>query len=98
MYFYHSTTKKALKSILKNGFKDGTGYYRTCELFTGVWLSNKPLDENEGTQGHCILRISIPIDKILKYEWIELGKPYREFLVPAKVVNKWTVSVVDDYE
>jgi len=31
------------------------------------------------------------------YEWAEDGKPYREFLVPAELLNGRTLSVVEDW-
>jgi hypothetical protein len=59
------------------------------ETFRGVWLSNVPLDSNEGTKGEDLLTIEIPDAVLAEYEWIEEGKPYREFLVPAELVNKF---------
>jgi hypothetical protein len=42
-----------------------------------------PLDVNEGAEGDTLLRIdlSMPESDIADYEWIEEGKPYREWLI-----------------
>ena len=69
------------------GFRDGRGTYLTSNEYTGVWLSNVPLDCNEGAAGDELLSLEIPDEVITKYEWIEEEKPYREFLVPAVVLN-----------
>ena len=74
--------------ILKNGFKDSTSNYLTQNEYTGVWISDVPLDENEGAVGDALLLVEIATHLVKGYEWIEEGKPYREFLVPAIVLNR----------
>jgi hypothetical protein len=36
------------------------------------------------------LRVTLELsgEELLKYEWIEVGKPYGEWLIPAVVVRK----------
>ena len=85
MRVYHTFEAAA---ILAGGFQDGTGYYLTDQLSIGVWLSNKVLDINEGAARDTVLSIDIPAEVLSKYEWVEEGKPYREFQVPASVVNR----------
>lgn len=87
MKLYHRTP--AAEIILKDGFKDGEGFFLANQLFTGVWLSDRPLTSNEGTKGDSLLTIEIPETVLLQYEWLEEGKPYREFLVPANLVNAY---------
>jgi hypothetical protein len=90
MILYHRTNRKAAESILCDGFMDGEGTYLTDRVWRGVWLSDRPLDENEGACGDVLLRIhvSVPAREIgNKYEWVEEGKGYREFLIPAEVLN-----------
>jgi len=95
---YHVTTEEAARSILRDGFTDGRGTYMTTREHTGVWLSDRPLDINEGAYGDAILEVEIPPEAVLDYEWVEEGKPYREFLVPARVVNAYSVRPVSDDE
>jgi len=81
-------------TILKEGFKDGSGSYGTGLVFSGVWFSNYPLDINEGAKGDTLLSVDIPEFKVLQYEWQEEGKTYREFLIPASLVNDYAVSTI----
>jgi hypothetical protein len=86
---YHRTTRKNADAILKCGFKDGSGTYLTDRRWSGVWLSNIPLDCNEGAVGEILLeiRLDLPESAIADYEWIEEGKSYREWLIPAALLN-----------
>lgn len=87
MKVYHRTYHA--KEILVEGFRDATGYYLTTNLYTGVWFSNRPLDINEGADGDTLLTIDIPESALTYYEWVEEGKPYREFLIPASLANQY---------
>jgi hypothetical protein len=86
--FYHRTTEAGARIILREGFRDAIGNYLTGEKHKGVWLSNIPLDCNEGAKGDVLLRVEMPMRGLKKFEWIEDGKPYREWLVPAELINK----------
>lgn len=87
MLLYHRTNQA--QAILPEGFRDTTGYYMTHKLWSGVWLSDQPLDENEGADGDTLLAVEIPEEVVLSYERQEEGKPYREVLVPAESVNRY---------
>lgn len=90
MTVYHRTPEAA--AILRDGFKDGKGYYGTSTEFQGVWFSDVPLDANQGTKGDDFLIVEIPENVFVEYEWIEEGKPYREALIPAEIVNRYPVT------
>jgi len=94
MRFYHRTTEKAMKNILKIGFRDATRQYMTLNKHTGVWISNVPW-EIDG-EAECLLGIDLSIDIIKEYEWIEEEKPYREFLVPAKLLNHGKLFIIEE--
>lgn len=103
MRLYHRTSGEAAIGITRGGFRDATGSYLTISGndYTGVWFSNIPLDVNEGAHGDTVLTLEMPIRLIREYEWIEDGKPYREFLVPAAIVNahgRIVKVVYDDIE
>jgi hypothetical protein len=87
---YHRTTEDAARQILADGFGDGEGCYLTENLYSGVWLSGRPLDANEGACGNTLLRVELTKGehKIAEFEWIEDGKPYREWLIPASLINE----------
>jgi hypothetical protein len=47
LVLYHYTSAENAEQILREGFRDGEGYYLTEQLWRGVWLSDTPLDGNE---------------------------------------------------
>jgi len=71
----------------------------TKNNYSGVWLSDVPLDENEGANGDILLEVNTDMteSEIAQYEWIEEGKGYREFLVPAAEINsRMKIRIVKD--
>jgi hypothetical protein len=96
---FHRTTTEAAVLILGQGFRDGRGRYLTTQEWTGVWVSDVPLDNNEGATGEALLRIALTLDEseIAHYEWIEEGKGYREWLIPAALLNEHgSVCLIED--
>ena len=85
MLLFHRTN--AAEAILREGFRDGEGTHLTNHVFRGVWLSDAPLDVNEGAQGEQLLEVRISATQVRPYEWIEERKGYREWLVPAALLN-----------
>ena len=54
-----------------------------------MWLSDQPLDVNEGAKGEDLLEVTFPDDVALDdFEVIEDLKPYREWCVPAALINE----------
>ena len=91
---YHLTTSRAAKSILSNGFRDGTGTYLTDREWKGVWLTNEP-DLVEGAKGDRVLRVRLRISLkgLRKFEWPDPRGPYREWLVPALFLKQCLLSI-----
>lgn len=87
---WHRTRAGDARRILAHGFRDGAGNYGMTSLAVGVWLSNVPLDANEGTASGPLLRVALamPVSWLVEREIVELGKGYREFVVPAAAINK----------
>jgi hypothetical protein len=87
---WHRTRADNAAAILRDGFRDGTGTYLTDRKFTGVWLSDQVLDANEGAICDTVLRITLDCTdgEIREFEWIEEGKRFREFLVPAAFITE----------
>ncbi|MDA4124034.1 MAG: hypothetical protein OK438_01095 [Thaumarchaeota archaeon] len=88
--FYHRTTVETARMILREGFRDDEGSYLTERTFRGVWVSDRPLDSNEGTKEGAlmVLDVDLPPRQLAKWEWVEEGKTYREWLIPASVLNQ----------
>jgi hypothetical protein len=95
---FHRTTAANAAAILAEGFRDGTGYYLTNRPWTGVWLSDEPLDSNEGAEGDTLLRVVLDAAvRLERYEWAESGRSFREFLVPAALINAHAeVTIIDE--
>jgi hypothetical protein len=95
MIVYHSTTEAMAKEIIQNGFRDSKATYGTDLEWIGVFVCDKPLDVNEGAKGSTVLRITLPVteDELAPYEWAEEGKPFREWCVPASLLNRGTVQL-----
>src|SRR5262249_62123442 len=45
------TTEAAGEQVLRSGFRDHTARYLTEREWTGVWVSDRPLDNTEGASG-----------------------------------------------
>jgi hypothetical protein len=73
MTLYHRTSRERAKQIMKDGFNEGVGHYLTDELHEGVWLSDRPLDSNEGADGDTLLVIDVEIAdaELSDFEWVE---------------------------
>ncbi len=86
--YFHSTD--AAYVILRDGFRDGTGNYMFSGLtLTGVFIADRPVDCNEGATGAQVLAVEL-VDEvtIAEFELVEDGKPYREWCVPAEILNR----------
>ncbi len=86
MFLYHRTN--AADEILRDGFRDGEGDYMTDVVLRGVWLSDVALDIQEGANGNQVLGVELPDALAIEHEVVEEEKPFREFLVPADVLNR----------
>lgn len=84
---YHRTA--AAEAIVRSGFQDGSGSYGLLNhVLTGVFVSDVPLDINEGATGPDVLEVSLPLDLDLDdFELVEEKKGYREWCVPATVLD-----------
>ena len=81
---------------MQGGVRNGRGTYLTSKVWDGVWLSDVPLDPSEGADGDDVLVVEMPENVVEEYEWVEEGKTYREFLIPAEVVNGYPARFADD--
>jgi len=96
---FHITSNANAEAILKEGFRDATGYYLTDQQHTGVWVSGEPFDGQYLNDANTLFAIEIPEDTISEFEWIEEAKTIREWLIPAALLNSYGPPVVtDDYD
>jgi hypothetical protein len=102
MKFYHRTTAEFADAILAGGFMDYTSNYMTSASHTGVWLSNTPVDEGDVIpavmNSLLLVEISLSEKELAEYEWVQEGSgSYREWLIPASVINANSkVTMIED--
>ena len=89
MILIHRTGPESAADILKNGFVDGPAYTELADI-AGVFLSDRPLDSNESANGGVLLEVQIGLHEadLADFELVEDDKPYREWCVPAALVNR----------
>ena len=99
MKVYHVTSAESADAVRAHGFVDATGTYLTVNEYAGVWVSDSPLDINEmaGAYDVCF-EIEVPEDSISKFEWVEELKTYREWLVPAEILNLCPRRILEQRE
>ena len=88
---YHVTTAERAAEIVRSGFRDWRGTYGTAQEHVGVWFSDTPLEVNDGVTGDTVLEVMLGVSEsaIADFEWVEEGKGYREWLIPADFVNRY---------
>jgi hypothetical protein len=99
MRLYYVTDKAVARKILEEGFRDAIGSYGIDRNWSGVWFSDVPLSVFEAADGDAILAVDLPFTEtdLADYEWLEEGKAYREWLIPAELTNKkGTISIFSE--
>jgi hypothetical protein len=63
-----------------------------------VWLGNQPMEVNEGAKGDQVMRVELDDDVDLDdFEVVVEGSPYREWCVPAALINEHaTVTLMSE--
>ena len=89
MILYRRVDRAEAEAIFERGFEDRAGEYMTGTIHRGVFVSDVPLDCNEGAWGDVLVEIAVdmPESALGEWEWEEEGKPYREWQIPAKILN-----------
>ena len=89
MRLYHNTFPESAEAILASGFRDGVGYYLTPSRHRGVWFIDRPEFAPDPNARRCVwLSVDLPDEVATRYEWVTEGASYREFLIPARIVNR----------
>jgi hypothetical protein len=85
---FHRTPAGA--AIRREGVRDATGSYMFANItLTGVWLSDEPLNINQGARGDDLLEVIMPDEVDLSdFEIIQDDIGYREWCVPAALINE----------
>ena len=96
MRLYHGTTLANAEHVAGSGFQDLTSNFGLYSAVsgepvntTGVFFSDLVLDENEGVCSQAYFVLEIPDEHLASYEWMEEGKGYREWCIPAALANSF---------
>lgn len=95
--FYHITTQASAVAILERGFDDGEGQYLTDSRHKGVFVTDDPEKCYQGDFGQpVVLQVTLRLDgnSLARYEFVEKDKGYREWCIPASVINKHAIVCV----
>jgi hypothetical protein len=88
---FRRVTSEEAQRVLRSGFENRCGSYLTGYECDGVWVSDRPLDCNDGVpvDATSLLEVDLALSEtdIADFEWVEDGKTYREWLLPADLLN-----------
>jgi hypothetical protein len=104
MRLYHVTDRDSARRILDRGFEDSEVIHDDAELQVGVWVADRCLTGEEdvgprlGPLPDVALVVDLRPEAVEPYERRESEKPYREFCVPASILNDHEVEAVRDLE
>ena len=87
MKLYHPTIHAP--EILRDGFGETTGTYLTESDNSGVWLYDRPVDHRMGGGDEAeMLVVEMPESIVAAFEWVTTPA-YRQFLIPAALLNTY---------
>ena len=91
---YHPTMHA--QDILREGFGETSGTYLTETDYSGVWVFDRPVDRGLGGGGEAVmLELEMPEAVVLPFE--TFGHfDYRQFLMPAAILNLYGPPHVHD--
>ncbi|HEY7783680.1 MAG TPA: hypothetical protein VIB00_03095 [Pyrinomonadaceae bacterium] len=99
--FYHRTNAENARAIVESGFRNSSGYFLSNRIWTGVWLSSVPVDCEGAGEDAALLMVKLSLDEkeLSKWEWASEGRPYREWLIPAGIINRCAqVELIDQLD
>jgi hypothetical protein len=98
MRLYHVTDRSSAEAIITDGFQDAEVIHDDSELLIGVWLADRCLADEEdvgpraGPVADVALLVELSDEIVERYEHADAAKPYREFCVPAALLNDHPVE------
>ena len=95
---YAALENRAARAILTEGFHNACGTYGMLIVLEGIFVSDRPIDCNEGAKGDALLSIELAAseNELADFEIVEDGKTWREWIVPAKLLNAGRRSLLMD--
>lgn len=87
MKFYHVTRRQTAHEIEQQGFKDAQGCSADEQPVRGVWVAARPLIAECGFEDAAVFELDLPEDGLRQYALPRDPKGYRQWCVPASLVN-----------
>lgn len=95
MILFHRTSIGEAREIIQHGFVDEKWAFKVRgdvgapRKLVGVWLSDRPLNEQEGPDGDAILEVKLGLgdDALARFELDGVFWDARLWVVPAEVLN-----------
>jgi cyanophycinase-like exopeptidase len=84
---YHRTP--APNAILQRGFVDSLVNPVREGAWEGSWFADVPLPPEDGPAGDAFLVLEVPVEVAERYEWRDPAKPYRQFVLPRPIANRF---------
>ena len=95
MLLYHATTRTNGFAILRDGFRNRLRSQRQNADWEGVLLRDRPHDR-AGTGVYVVIALDWGDHDLLPYERHTGSTGYREFLIPAAVLNRYGIRHLHD--
>ena len=93
---YHRTSIGDARTIVRNGFEDQKWRFEhedagpeDVKKAVGVWLSDRPLDQEEGPHGDAVLEVALDVseDSLGSFQLEGVLWDARLWIVPAELIN-----------
>lgn len=98
MLLFHRTSVSQARAIVKAGFEDEKWNFEADNVTgetvkaIGVWLTDRPLDPEEGPPGAAVLEITLPLPEAALAPFQVHGAlaDAQLWIIPARVANQHT--------
>lgn len=96
LVLFHRTTIGEARAIAKRGFEDDKWSFDLLDSrsgqqvkLVGVWLTDRPLSEDEGPRGDAVLEVKLGLseESIVAFEVNGIFRDARLWVVPAELIN-----------
>ena len=93
---YHRTSIADARAIVQNGFENQKWRFEHDEpemeevkKAVGVWVSDRPLDQNEGPPGAAVVEVTLDVseDALELFQFEGVLWDARLWVIPAEIIN-----------
>jgi len=88
---FHVTPKHTVASVWRRGFEVQASITSRVGTWSGVWVTDGFFDQRDcAARSLSIVEIACDAQQLSRFEYVEEGKPYRDWLVPASILNRFS--------